>query len=717
VLITGDHNLVYQTIVQQYPALKDYAISFESDLKVADRFVGRDALFRRLDEFAKRPCGYFRVVADAGLGKTALAAAAARRLKAPAFFVNASRGRTRPDQCLDHLAVELIARFGLAHDHLPARSGESSDFLGQVLAEAATEADGPLWLLVDALDEADPPGPGRNPLLLPDRLPRGVFILLTHRPGQVSLATTPGTAEAEYPIDSSDAAQQADIEAYLRQEADRSEIRRAREAANPHIPVDRFVAFLKSKSEGNFKYLDYVLADIAARQPGFDPLELESLPSGLRGYYQQFWNQMERVKDPEGWAEWQDLYKPTMAFLAAAREAVPASWLGAMIGRPAEEIEERALQRWRRFLGHERKGGSDYWRVVHQSFGDFLVEKKVVLPATHGHVVTFYLSAWGGLDAGLPVLFVRGRSEDLDDYGLRHLAEHLERAGRIDDLHHLLRLERRGSEVETSSVRAENAWYAARERVGQTEGYMNDLARAARLVQVDGGPDASPSRPGTSIGPGIRYALMSTSLNSLARNIPPALLAALIAKRVWSTSQGLAYARVLPPENRVDALIGISRHLDPHEQEGVFGEAVAVARGIGHEGSRAGALAAIAPRLAEAGRVAEALDVARGIGDEGSRAGALAALGQVAEALDVARGIGDEGSRAGALAAIAPYMAALAYQALPLWGETLRISATRSRRDLLADLGALEPVIAKLGGPEAIEETCRAIEDVGRWWP
>jgi len=27
------------------------------------------------------------------------------------------------------------------------------------------------------------------------------------------------------------------------------------------------------------------------------------------------------------------------------------------------------------------------------------------------------------------------------------------------------------------------------------------------------------------------------------------------------------------------------------------------------------------------------------------------------------------------------------------------------------------PVIAKLGGAEAVAETFRAIQDVGRWWP
>ncbi len=87
---------VYQTIVKLYPSLKDYAIDFDDLIKkVSERFVGRAELFRRLDAFAKRhPCGYFRVVADAGLGKTAIAAEASKRLKAPAFFTIASR---RPD--------------------------------------------------------------------------------------------------------------------------------------------------------------------------------------------------------------------------------------------------------------------------------------------------------------------------------------------------------------------------------------------------------------------------------------------------------------------------------------------------------------------------------------------------------------------------------------------------------------------------------------------
>ena len=95
-LITGDHNIIIQTINQRYPALKDYAYNF-SDLisTTTSEFVGREFIFKRLEECQQRhPCTYLRIVADAGLGKTAIAAEVARRYKAPAFFANSSRGLT-----------------------------------------------------------------------------------------------------------------------------------------------------------------------------------------------------------------------------------------------------------------------------------------------------------------------------------------------------------------------------------------------------------------------------------------------------------------------------------------------------------------------------------------------------------------------------------------------------------------------------------------------
>jgi hypothetical protein len=43
--------------------------------------------------------------------------------------------------------------------------------------------------------------------------------------------------------------------------------------------------------------------------------------------------------------------------------------------------------------------------------------------------------------------------------------------------------------------------------------------------------------------------------------------------------------------------------------------------------------------------------------------------------------------------------------------------ARLTRADLLDNLCRMAPIIATLGGLEAVAETYRAIQDVGRWWP
>ena len=149
-----------------------------------------------------------------------------------------------------------------------------------------------------------------------------------------------------------------------------------------------------------------------------------------------------------------------------------------------------------------------------------------------------------GLDTGLPALSdPRKRVDGEPDYGLRHLAEHLERADRVDDLHRLLRLERRPGwvkrmvvAVQTSTLAgrlfpqrwagvmrsatalAENIWYSVHEQAGQTGRYMNDLAcRGWYKSPID--RTSGRRRQATDFGLSIRYALMSASLNSKARAI------------------------------------------------------------------------------------------------------------------------------------------------------------------------------------------------------
>jgi hypothetical protein len=74
--------------------------------------------------------------------------------------------------------------------------------------------------------------------------------------------------------------------------------------------------------------------------------------------------------------------------------------------------------------------------------------------------------------------------------------------------------------------------------------------------------------------------------------------------------------------------------------------------------------------------------------------------------------------RGDALASLAPHIASVSREfSMSIWNETLQNAATCNRKLLLSDLTALLPVLVALGGPAAVQETARAILDVGDWWP
>jgi len=96
----------------------------------------------------------------------------------------------------------------------------------------------------------------------------------------------------------------------------------------------------------------------------------------------------------------------------------------------------------------------------------------------------------------------------------------------------------------------------------------------------------------------------------------------------------------------------------------------------------------------------------------------LAALGRPTQALELIVTIAQPDSRAAALRAAAPSLAGLPISDLaPTWVSALQTLGGRDRVNLLSDLGALAPVIAALGGPQAIRATAAAVVDIGAWFP
>ncbi|MCA2553266.1 MAG: trypsin-like serine protease, partial [Microcystis sp. M04BS1] len=230
-----------------------------------------------------------------------------------------------------------------------------------------------------------------------------------------------------------------------------------------------------------------------------------------------------------------------------------------------------------------------------------------------------------------------------DGYIYNQLIWHLEKAEKIEEIHQLLREE---------TAEGGNGWYSQCEKEAKTATFIKDISRAWQLAEAD-----FVDNPSQSIALQVRYALITTSLNSLAGNIPPELIALLIEHEIWTPAQGLAYVRQnQDDEKRAKGLRLISPYLPPT----LLPEALAIAREIGDKYSRALALGGLAPHLPES-LLPEALEVARGIGNEDYRARALTGLAPylpevLPEALEIARGIGDESDRAKALTGLAPHL-------------------------------------------------------------
>ncbi len=142
-----------------------------------ESFCGRKFVFERIEEFfSKNPNGYFTVVGDAGMGKSAIAAKyVLDNPEAICFFNIRAEGMNRPELFLQKIRQQLMSRYQL-------QDAADTD-LSTLLTKASEKhsAGEHLVIVVDALDEVDQESTG-NLLYLPTILPERVYFLLTRRP-------------------------------------------------------------------------------------------------------------------------------------------------------------------------------------------------------------------------------------------------------------------------------------------------------------------------------------------------------------------------------------------------------------------------------------------------------------------------------------------------------------------------------------------------------
>src|SRR6266851_1924797 len=290
-----------------------------------------------------------------------------------------------------------------------------------------------------------------------------------------------------------------------------------------------------------------------------------------------------------------------------------------------------------------------------------------------------------------------------DGYIHDHLVQHFEQANGEIELQSLLWEE---------SADGHCGWYWARERLGQTSGFIADVSRVWSYADRTVAAAATDGNRAQEIALQLHCALIMASLNSVSNGMPIEVLAGAVRYRLIAFPTALTLARQHPDaRSRFLALDALAGEMPPQAQPSVLGEAVSAARGIDDAGVRDEALAKLAPRLPPE----EALVLARSIDNAWRRDGALAAVAPLLpaeEALVLARSINDAEWRARALAEVAPRLPADAQ--LVVLGEAL--SAARSINDAEWRARALAEVAPRLPAeaqPNALGEALSAARGIG----
>ncbi|BAY89048.1 MULTISPECIES: NACHT domain-containing protein [unclassified Tolypothrix] len=353
--------------------LDEYPREFKSLIKEKVRsFCGRQFVFDTFKQFCdKNRSGYFTVVGDAGMGKSAIAAKYVWDNKSPCYFNIRSEGRNRPALFLESIRKQLIKRYQLQN----VDNANLAELLEQVSRKMTVSES--LVIVVDALDEVEQK-PGGNLLDLPTALPERVYFLLTRRPYTIE---TKHLYAPDVPMEELDLRRsqyvnlsREDIKEYIRFFLnDDPDYKNAIKQwiQNRNISDDDFVEQVANKSENNFMYLRYVLPGIA--KGDYDDLSLKQLPAGLQDYYQVHWQRMGIDEKP------QEIKVFILFILVEIGTPIPCEMIAAITEQDEYDVQS-VLYELVEYLKLQYLEGEICYSIYHASFLDFLKAKRELNP-------------------------------------------------------------------------------------------------------------------------------------------------------------------------------------------------------------------------------------------------------------------------------------------------------------------------------------------------
>jgi nucleoside phosphorylase len=351
-------------------------------------FVGREYVFDRIEAFIEdNPNGYFTIIGDPGMGKSAILAKYVQDTDCIAHFNIQLQGPNRADQFLASVCQQLIIRYELPYGGLPLNAMQDGTVLGQLLDEVAEKCAGQaIVIAIDALDEVDSGSYGEaNILYLPPYLPEGVYFIMTRRRGvEVPLMTSVPEEICNllnYQVDS-----QQDVRQYIQNRVDQSApLRQQIEVRQETIVA--FTGKVVDRSDNNFMYLRYVLQDI--EKGLYQDLSLESFPQGLEGYYRFHWRRMGMTAMPLPDAKIKIVY-----ILGEVKQPVSRQQICDFSGEDARTVQP-VLNEWEQFLHELLRDEQKRYSVYHSSFRDFLHSQDVLektgltIPGVNQMIVDF----------------------------------------------------------------------------------------------------------------------------------------------------------------------------------------------------------------------------------------------------------------------------------------------------------------------------------------
>lgn len=331
-------------------------------------FCGRQFVFEAFEQFFNNhPNGYFTVVGDAGMGKSAIVAKYVSERQSICYFNILAERRNRPELFLESIRKQLINSYQL-------ENAEKSD-LPTLLAKVSQKlaAGDRLVIVVDALDEVEQESGPQNLLYLPETLPERVYFLLTRRPYtlekkrlRVSVPVKELDLTASQYVDLS----RDDIKAYIRLSltgnTDDKEVLK-KWIQDRNISEEVFVEQAAIKSENNFMYLRYVLPAIS--RGFYNDLTLKQLPDGLQDYYQTHWVRMGMDTAPK------EMRVIILFILVEIGTPIPCEMM-AEIAQEDEFEVQKVLDEWCEYLKPQNLDEEICYSIYHSSFLDFLKAKR-----------------------------------------------------------------------------------------------------------------------------------------------------------------------------------------------------------------------------------------------------------------------------------------------------------------------------------------------------